>query len=131
MTSTNYLVITFDGGGIRGLITALLLQDLEKSCQVLERTNLLAGTSTGGIIALGLAANVPPQSIVNLYQNDGATIFDPYQPQLLSLREQLISQVAASQGSIFSIQELFSVKYNNTGLQSVLNSTFPRIPKLS
>jgi len=56
-------ILSIDGGGIRGIIPALLLAELEKKL-ALRRKNyplcrafdLLAGTSTGSIIALGLTA---------------------------------------------------------------------------
>lgn len=49
-------VLAIDGGGIRGIIPAMLLVELEKATgrQVFELFDLIAGTSTGGILALGL-----------------------------------------------------------------------------
>ena len=50
-------VLSIDGGGIRGLIPALVLAEIEaKTGQaVAECFDLIAGTSTGGILALGLS----------------------------------------------------------------------------
>lgn len=86
------LILSIDGGGIRGLIPALVLAELDKRykakggtkpfCQIFK---LIAGTSTGGIIAAGLCAPSPsapkapamtPDDLVTLYRNHGATIFD-------------------------------------------------------
>lgn len=68
-SNSNYLVLSCDGGGIRGLLTALLLQDLSKEFDnFLDSINLFAGTSTGGIIALGLASGVQPFQLVEIYQ---------------------------------------------------------------
>ena len=65
MTHTTYRILSCDGGGIRGVITAKLLQALDPS--VLKNIDLFAGTSTGSIIALGLASGVPIDTIVELY----------------------------------------------------------------
>ena len=52
-----YRILSLDGGGIRGLITAMLLIRLSREKGLegwLERADLLAGTSTGALIALCL-----------------------------------------------------------------------------
>ena len=52
-----YHILSLDGGGIRGIFSARVLERLEQAVPgFLGQLNLLAGTSTGGIIALGLAA---------------------------------------------------------------------------
>lgn len=50
-------ILSIDGGGIGGLIPALVLARLEELCQkaCCQLFDLMAGTSTGGIIALGLS----------------------------------------------------------------------------
>lgn len=71
MTSnSNYLVLSCDGGGVRGLVIVLLLQDLSKEFgeSFLDSINLFAGTSTGGIIALSLASGVQLTDLVELYK---------------------------------------------------------------
>lgn len=69
-------LICFDGGGIRGLVPLLALQRLEAAHPgLIARSTLLAGTSTGGIIALCLAAGVPVADIIALYRDKGPTIF--------------------------------------------------------
>jgi patatin-like phospholipase/acyl hydrolase len=80
MTHTTYRILSCDGGGIRGVITAKLLQALDPS--VIKNIDLFAGTSTGSIIALGLASGVPIDTIVELYssQNACSKIFQPYLP---------------------------------------------------
>ena len=80
MSHTTYRILSCDGGGIRGVITAKLLQALDPS--VIKNIDLFAGTSTGSIIALGLASGVPIDTIVELYssQNACSKIFQPYLP---------------------------------------------------
>ena len=69
----SFKILCCDGGGIRGVITALLIQDLDKSFGIVAGANGFAGTSTGGLISLGLVNGVAIGDIVNVYENDGAT----------------------------------------------------------
>lgn len=74
-----YRILSLDGGGLRGVISAQLLQRLNEHPQIagwLAQVDLLAGTSTGGILALGLAAGRTPKQIADLYLQHGAEIFD-------------------------------------------------------
>ena len=69
-------ILTLDGGGIRGLLTARILQRLEAMVPGwLDSVDVIAGASTGGIIALALAAGVPLSDIVALYQDRAKDIF--------------------------------------------------------
>lgn len=81
MTEVSYKILACDGGGIFGVITAKLLQSLDRS--VLDNIDLFAGTSTGSIIALGLASGVSIDTIFDLYSSEQACsqIFQPYLPQ--------------------------------------------------
>jgi len=76
---TTYRILSLDGGGIRGVIEATLLGRLELWCPgFLKRADLIAGTSTGGILALGVAAGMTPADLRELYVEHGAEIFaDP------------------------------------------------------
>lgn len=74
-----YRILSLDGGGIRGLITAILLMRLEKERGLagwLERADLMAGTSTGGLIALALARGLGLPAIRALYEDKADAIFD-------------------------------------------------------
>ena len=74
-----YHILSLDGGGIRGIITAVLLEKLNTHPDIanfLEGVDLIAGTSTGGIIALALAKGFSPAELVDLYQNLGPPVFN-------------------------------------------------------
>ncbi|KRD25122.1 hypothetical protein ASE39_23715 [Acidovorax sp. Root267] len=74
-----YRILSLDGGGLRGLITGRLLARLNVQPQIagwLDTVDLFAGTSTGGILALGLACGKTPEEICTLYQQRGGVIFD-------------------------------------------------------
>jgi uncharacterized protein len=73
-------VLSIDGGGIRGLIPALVLTEVEKRSgkRIWELFDLIAGTSTGGILACALCAPdpLPAEQLVSLYEDEGPKIFD-------------------------------------------------------
>ena len=82
-----YRVLSLDGGGMRGLYTASVLQSLVNRFSGLDSGNkdigkgfdLIVGTSTGGILACGLAVGIPINKIVELYSKKGNKIFtDPF-----------------------------------------------------
>jgi uncharacterized protein len=72
-------VLAIDGGGIRGLIPAVVLAEVERRCgrRAGELFDLIAGTSTGAIIACALAKPdpLPAARIADLYVEDGPAIF--------------------------------------------------------
>lgn len=69
-------ILSIDGGGIRGLIPASILQDWEKILgPIASHFHMLAGTSTGGILATGLAHGNSAESLVKFYKTDGPKIF--------------------------------------------------------
>src|SRR5204862_2436094 len=80
-----YRVLSLDGGGIRGIIPATMLAGLEELCKapISSVFDLIVGTSTGGILALGLTA--PDQtgqrprnaahSLLDLYSSQAQAIF--------------------------------------------------------
>lgn len=79
-----FRVLAIDGGGIRGIIPATVLVDLERRLaprSLASVFDLIVGTSTGGIIALGLTVpegerpRHPAERLLELYRSDGETIF--------------------------------------------------------
>ena len=78
-------VLSIDGGGIRGIIPSLVLDYLERESgrRISELFDLCVGTSSGGIIALGLAqvnaASAPKYSahdLADFFENSGDKIFE-------------------------------------------------------
>ena len=109
-------VLSIDGGGIRGIVPAMVLQELErKLCRsVAESFDLIAGTSTGGILALVLTTpdvsgkpRYTAHDAVELYENEGRNIFS--RPWLHRLK---------------ALGNLNSSKYPTDGIQSVLEKYF-------
>jgi patatin-like phospholipase/acyl hydrolase len=73
-------VLAIDGGGIRGLIPALVLAEVERRTgrHMADLCDLIAGTSTGGILACALAKPdpLPAEQIAGIYEQEGPKIFD-------------------------------------------------------
>jgi len=77
-------ILSIDGGGIRGLIPALVLARIEELTErrIAELFDVIAGTSTGGILALGLTCRgqdggprYHAADLAQMYVKDGRTIF--------------------------------------------------------
>jgi patatin-like phospholipase/acyl hydrolase len=71
-------VLAIDGGGIRGIYPAYILAQMESKLGInlFDTFDLIAGTSTGSIIAAGVATHVPMTQVVDLYKSRGKEIFD-------------------------------------------------------
>ena len=71
-----YRILSLDGGGVRAVVTAVLLERLEAAYPgFLSKVNLIAGTSAGGILALGLAAGLSPTREREVFEQNGQKIF--------------------------------------------------------
>ena len=78
-----FKILSIDGGGIKGIFPAQILAYLERNClggrPIGDHFDLIAGTSTGGIIALGLGAGLTAHALLDLYVNEGYRVFPPEQ----------------------------------------------------
>ena len=100
-----FKILAIDGGGFRGVYSAHILRRVEDEFSVDWRNdfNLIAGTSTGAIIAASLALGYPASKVVETYKNHGADIFKkPPIPR----------------------RGIFKSRYENTGLRDVLTTLF-------
>lgn len=80
-------LLALDGGGIRGLITLGILERIEallatasgrgKNFRLHEHFDYIAGTSTGAIIAAGLARGMSVAELVRFYSDNGKAMFEP------------------------------------------------------
>lgn len=106
-------ILSIDGGGIRGIIPAIVLNYIEERTgkRIATMFDFIAGTSTGGILALGLtkrnsdsSINYEPEytaaELVNFYRKYGQKIFNEYIPK--------------------SFDDLIQPKHNPQGRQEVL-----------
>ncbi len=79
---STFFGLSIDGGGIRGLMPALLIEHLDDILREgehkvgVERVfDVFGGTSVGGLLSLGLCHGKTPSSLVSLFQDQGGTIF--------------------------------------------------------
>lgn len=111
-------ILTLDGGGIRGLVSAIWLEALQARLQAAgkgalhEHFDLVAGSSTGVLIAMGLAIGMPAREIVTLYEHFGDEVFPGAAGRLWSRLTRTFSQ------------GLSAPRYSPTGLERVLRRTF-------
>ena len=77
----DFRILSIDGGGIKGMFPAAVLGALEERFldgeSIANYFDLIAGTSTGGVISLGLGAGLNSQELLGLYRDRGREIFPP------------------------------------------------------
>jgi predicted acylesterase/phospholipase RssA len=109
-------ILAIDGGGIRGILPAMVLADLERRTNrpIIDLFDLIVGTSTGGLVALALAcpdAEGKPRhtarDIVRLYDVEGKRVFSR------SVWHKIRSVGALAEG-----------KYPSAGIEGVLQDYF-------
>lgn len=106
-----FKILSIDGGGIKGLYSAVILADFEeKYGRLNQHFNLICGTSTGGIIALAIASGIPAKEIVELYSVKGPLIFPN--------RNKLSSYLHKAK------QAFFASKYDEVELKKALKEVF-------
>lgn len=100
-------ILTIDGGGAKGVFPAAFLAALEEEAgrPLAEQFDLIAGTSTGGVIALALGLGLPARELVEFYLKRGPEIFHGHR-LLRRLRQIAIA------------------KYTHEPLKSVLSERF-------
>ena len=113
-----FKILSIDGGGIKGIFPALVLAELEerylRDGSIADHFDLITGTSTGGIIALGLSIGMPARDMANLYIGRGGEIFPPYPPTWLGgLRRRW-----------HEARSYFLQRYDRAALVALLESTF-------
>src|SRR5260370_40565938 len=81
-----FSILSIDGGGVRGIFVAAVLDRLERDvgARIADHFDLVVGTSTGGIIALGLGAGMSPEEILALYIDNADSIFPAWRRSFLA-----------------------------------------------
>jgi hypothetical protein len=96
-----FRILCLDGGGICGAFTAAVLRQWEvlTGCSIAEHFDLIAGTSTGGLLAIGLGLGMKPAEMVEFYLKEGPVIFPSsggLKSMTLSLRHWFLSKFDSS-----------------------------------
>lgn len=100
-------ILSIDGGGIKGVFPAALLADIEKTLPepIHSYFDLIVGTSTGGIIALGLGLGFKASKILDFYEKYGPEIFK-------------------GNRVVLTVKQALWRKYSHEHLQRALEKTF-------
>jgi hypothetical protein len=100
-----FYILSIDGGGIRGVYSAKILARMEEVYEIdwPKSFHLMAGTSTGSIIAAGLAFGLTASSILEIYRKHGQRIFS---------------------GKMFAGTGLAGSRFSSKHLKNVLKDTF-------
>ncbi|UXX40489.1 patatin-like phospholipase family protein [Wolbachia endosymbiont of Oryzaephilus surinamensis] len=118
-------ILSVDGGGIRGIIPTIILAEIEKRTRrtIAEIFDLMAGTSTGGIVVAGLCKKDKqgnPQysanDLVELYQKYGSYIF-----KSSFFRRSILSWFNCAQYPHKNIEFVLDKYFGDDTLQSTLN----------
>ena len=126
-----YFVLACDGGGMRGYLTALIVERLNQEIPFIERVNLFAGTSTGSILAVGLAHGLTPAALVKLYREEGDKIFDRTRPRpepsgrvgkFWEVIKEHAPDIHKHLG--FHFKDLLRTRYPKDGLEKALTQAF-------
>jgi patatin-like phospholipase/acyl hydrolase len=114
-STKKFRVLSIDGGGIRGLIPARVLADLEQEIQrespgakLYEYFDLVCGTSTGAILAVAIALGVPAVDLVAFYHAHAKAIFPKWYLKVLPRKS----------------RALFTSIYSNKDLRQLLAKTY-------
>ncbi|OYD97449.1 patatin [Nostoc sp. 'Peltigera membranacea cyanobiont' 210A] len=133
-----YKILSIDGGGIRGIIPALLLSEIERRTQkpIFSLFDLITGTSSGGILALGLTKprlssdvsdNLPvaeytAEDLLQLFIEYGVEIFyEPLFERLLGPLEDIFLQPKYPSESK---EEIFRQYFGNALIENNLKEVF-------
>jgi patatin-like phospholipase/acyl hydrolase len=104
-----FQILSLSGGGYLGLYTAAVLSAIEDRIKapIATRFDLIAGTSVGGIIALGIANEIPAANIQKAFEEDGTGIFSARRAPQTSV------------GKIYDVlRSAFGPKYGSTALRA-------------
>jgi len=117
-------ILALDGGGIKGAFAAAFLETIEEATgkRIAEHFDLIAGTSTGGIIALGLGLGMTAREVSQFYVNDGPRIFG--QHNSLDSHGLLSRLTGWLRDKKSNVKQLTAPKYDTAELRKALERAY-------
>jgi uncharacterized protein len=108
-----FKILSLDGGGVRGAFIAAFLARIQQNLErpLIDYFDLIAGTSTGGLIAVALGMGISPGDIKEFYQTDGPRIFTRPAPRLPAWKRSLIEVFLSKLMPSVDAEWLFSSKF--------------------
>lgn len=117
-TDQPFKILSLDGGGIRGIFSAAIIKEitaeLNPGHRISDYFDLIAGTSTGGIIAIALGLGIDPQRIFDLYDTKGREIFPPFWTRNSPLR--FIRRLRTSLYNYSALERLLRIEFRSSKL---------------
>ena len=119
-------ILCIDGGGMRGIVPVVMLQNLERAIRanggngdIAKYFDLVSGTSTGGLISLALTCD---SSILHENLEDGSSQIDLN--TLLETYMTMGKDIFQAKTSLFGLKHLVADKYSSEGIQNLCKRWF-------
>lgn len=111
MSTNKYKILSIDGGGIKGVFPAAFIASIEETTgeRFADYFDLIVGTSTGGIITLGLGLDYSGKDILKFYEDMASSVFG---------KQDLAGRIKGK------AKHLALSKYDSAPLKSALESVF-------
>lgn len=112
-----FQILSLSGGGARGLYTAQVLAELENrfNSNISKHADIICGTSIGGVLALGLAANIPAQTLLEKFDEYRERIFPP----IPNYKKKTIAGI-----SLKDIKQVWKPQYKSAPLREAVEDIF-------
>lgn len=128
-----FTILSIDGGGIRGLIPAKILAEIERELKLknpdkplYEYFDLICGTSTGAILAIALALGIPAKELVQFYKEHAQVIFPKWYLKVLPSRSRaILTSIYSNKNLRKKLKEIYTAA--NGGQIPLINDLKTRI----
>jgi len=122
-----FTILSIDGGGIRGIIPAKVLAELERELKLqnpdkllYEYFDLICGTSTGAILAIAIALGIPAQDLVRFYKEHAQVIFPKWYLKVLPSKSRaIITSIYSNKNLRKKLKEIYTAA--NGGKTPLIN----------
>ncbi|MGN6212025.1 CBASS cGAMP-activated phospholipase [Parafilimonas sp.] len=125
--SQRFRILSIDGGGIRGMIPAKVLSELEQELirinpdkKLYEYFDLICGTSTGAILAIAISLGIPASDLVEFYKENAQLIFPKWYLKILPRSSRaIVTSIYSNKQLRRKLKEIYSAA--NGGTPPTLN----------
>lgn len=122
-----FTILSIDGGGIRGILPAIVLSELERELKkedpnkaLYERFDLICGTSTGAILGIAIALGITADKLVDFYKENATIIFPKWYLKILPRQARaIVTSIYSNKILRKKLEEVYSEA--NGGMPPLLN----------